>query len=110
MQLRKKKLTVSYDEMPPSMQAEVVQSAGVTHPVDEFELNGKERALKNCLGELADHQRKCIEAFYFAGKSYKDIAQESGEELGKVRSNIQNGRRNLRNCMEKSTRQTNDQK
>ena len=37
MQLRKKNLTVSYDEMAPSAQAEVVHSAGVVHPIDEFE-------------------------------------------------------------------------
>ena len=39
--------------------------------------------------------------FYFEEKSYKEIADESGEELGMVRSNIQNGRRNLRICLEK---------
>ena len=103
MQLRKKNLTVSFDEMPPSMQAGVVQSAGAVHPMDVFEDNGEERALKDCIEKLTRQQKHCIEQFYFENKSYKEIAELTGEELGLVRSNIQNGRRNLRICMEKNS-------
>lgn len=101
MQLRKKNLTDSYDDMTPAAQAAVVQSAGVVHPIDEFEPDEQEEALKECLEKLSAVQLKCVKAFYYEGKSYKSIAAESGEELGRVRSNIQNGRRNLRVCMEK---------
>lgn len=103
MQLRKKNLTVSFDDMPPSVQAEVVQSAGAVHPVDVFGENGEERALKDCVEQLSPQQKHCVEQFYFENKSYKEIAEMTGEELGLVRSNIQNGRRNLRICMEKKT-------
>ena len=103
MQLRKKNLTDSYDDLSPSDQAAVVQSAGVVHPIDEFEPDGQEQALNECLKKLPPTQLKCVKAFYYDGKSYKKISEESGEELGRVRSNIQNGRRNLRICMEKTT-------
>lgn len=102
MQLRKKNLTLSFDEMPPSAQAEVVQSAGAVHPLDVFEENGEEKALKNCIEKLVLQQKRCIEQFYFENKSYKEIASLTGEPVGTVRSNIQNGRRNLRVCMEKT--------
>ena len=101
MQLRKKNLTDSYDGLTPSAQAAVVQSAGVVHPIDEFEPDGQEEALKECLGQLSAQQLKCVKEFYYEGKSYKQISAESGETVGRVRSNIQNGRRNLRICMEK---------
>ncbi|MCB0520367.1 MAG: sigma-70 family RNA polymerase sigma factor [Lewinellaceae bacterium] len=101
MQLRKKNLTVPYDDLPPSAQAEIVHSAGAVHPMEVFEENGEEQALKECLEKLPPQQKHCVEQFYFQNKSYKAIADLTGEELGLVRSNIQNGRRNLRICVEK---------
>ncbi len=106
MQLRKKKITDSFDDLTPSAQAAVVQSAGVVHPIDEFEADSQDQALHNCLEKLPPQQLECVKEFYYEGKSYKQIAEESGEELGLVRSNIQNGRRNLRICMEKETKNT----
>ena len=38
--------------------------------------------------------------FTFKNKCYKEIAEATGIELNKVRSFIQNGRRNLKICME----------
>ena len=36
------------------------------------------------------------------GKSYQDIAEEKALTIGKVRSYIQNGRRNLKICIERA--------
>ncbi len=102
MQLRKKDRTVSFDDMLPTTQAAVVQSAGVLHPVDAFEEDGEQLALKKCIEGLPPQQKHCVEQFYFEEKSYKEIADLTGDDLGLVRSYIQNGRRNLRICMEKS--------
>lgn len=102
MQLRKKDRTVSFDDMLPAAQAEVVHSAGFLHPVDVFEVDGQQLALKKCIEALPAQQKHCVEQFYFEEKTYKEIADVSGEALGLVRSNIQNGRRNLRICMEKN--------
>jgi RNA polymerase sigma factor (sigma-70 family) len=102
MQLRKKNHTVSFDEMTLATQAEVVHSAGVLHPVDVLEAEPQQTALKNCIEKLPAQQRHCVEQFYYEDKSYKEIADMTGDALGLVRSNIQNGRRNLRICLEKS--------
>ncbi|TNE47900.1 MAG: sigma-70 family RNA polymerase sigma factor [Bacteroidetes bacterium] len=60
------------------------------------------KPLEKCLGELPEQQKESVELFYFKEKSYKEIAQLLAEEVGKVRSYIQNGRRNLRLCLEKA--------
>jgi DNA-directed RNA polymerase specialized sigma24 family protein len=56
--------------------------------------------LQFCLGTLPQDQRKTIELFYLEGKCYNEIAELTGLEWNKVRSYIQNGRRNLKICME----------
>lgn len=104
MELRKKNRTVFMDDLSPGAQKQVVQSEEMMHPFEEDPKNGEEKALKECLENLSPNQRKCVEEFYLKGKSYKEISAESGEALGMVRSRIQNGRRNLRNCMEKKVK------
>lgn len=101
MQLRKKEILVSFDEMPASVQDGIMYSDLNLHPVEALELDGREEVLKKCLERLSAQQKHSVEQFYFEDKSYKEIAEMTGEELGMVRSNIQNGRRNLRICMEK---------
>jgi RNA polymerase sigma-70 factor (ECF subfamily) len=64
----------------------------------EWRLNG----LEKCMETLAAEQKKAIELFYLQDKCYKEISQITGTEWNKVRSLIQNGRRNLKICMEKS--------
>ncbi len=58
--------------------------------------------LEKCLDTLPELQRQSVQWFYYEDKSYKDIADLLVEEVGKVRSYIQNGRRNLRICLEKN--------
>jgi RNA polymerase sigma factor (sigma-70 family) len=67
----------------------------------EVELPQHQAPLAQCMGELPDEQRRSVELFYYEDKSYKEIAELIREEIGKVRSFIQNGRRNLKICMEK---------
>lgn len=71
-------------------------------PVFEYELPQGPSSLERCLAELSEQQRRCVQWFYYEDKSYKEIADLMTEELGKVRSHIQNGKRNLRICMEKT--------
>lgn len=69
----------------------------------DYELPTTSRpALQTCLEQLSQLQRQCVTWFYYEDKSYKDIADLISEEVGKVRSYIQNGRRNLRICLEKN--------
>jgi len=93
--LRKKgkHLTVSYD-------SEFMQSEEAVHPFMEEATNGKLDALTGCLDTLKGEQKICVQLFYFEGKSYKEIAASKNMEMKKVRSYIQNGRRNLKICIE----------
>jgi RNA polymerase sigma-70 factor (ECF subfamily) len=91
---QKRQLTVSYDH--PFMQSEPFE-----HPFSEDLSLEREAALEKCLETLNAQQKDCVRLFYFEGKSYAEIAESKSEVLGKIRSNIQNGRRNLRICIEK---------
>lgn len=55
--------------------------------------------LRECLEGLSAFQRQCIMLFYYEGHSYVEIGEKIKEPVGTVRSYIQNGRRNLRNCI-----------
>ena len=57
--------------------------------------------METCLGELNDEQQQCIRLFYLDQKCYKEVSEITGYDLGKVKSYIQNGKRNLRICMER---------
>ncbi len=57
--------------------------------------------LETCIAGLAQEQEQCIRLFYLEQRCYKDIVDITGFELSKVKSYIQNGRRNLKICMEK---------
>ncbi|MBK8051792.1 MAG: sigma-70 family RNA polymerase sigma factor [Saprospiraceae bacterium] len=57
--------------------------------------------IDHCLNQLNDDQKVCIDLFYFQEKSYQDIAQQLNISWSTTRSYIQNGKRNLKICMEK---------
>jgi RNA polymerase sigma-70 factor (ECF subfamily) len=62
--------------------------------------------LSKCLGTLSPEQKATVELFYLQNKCYKEIEMITGLEWNKVRSHIQNGRRNLKICMDKLERST----
>lgn len=76
--------------------------------LDLLEEEGDEeqlRALHHCLDRLPEEQRTSIRAFFLAQKSYAEIADDTGYLLKSVKSYIQNGKRNLKLCIEKTTRE-----
>jgi RNA polymerase sigma-70 factor (ECF subfamily) len=56
--------------------------------------------LHDCIHRLPGQQALCIRMFYFDKQSYADISVHTEMTLDQVRSNIQNGRRNLKKCLE----------
>lgn len=56
--------------------------------------------LEECITTLKAEQQKCIQLFYIDEKSYQDVATVTSFELKKVKSYIQNGKRNLKICLE----------
>jgi RNA polymerase sigma factor (sigma-70 family) len=58
--------------------------------------------LQQALSNLNEEQRTCIELFYYQQKSYQEVASITGYDLNKVKSAIQNGKRNLKLFMEEN--------
>jgi RNA polymerase sigma-70 factor (ECF subfamily) len=71
------------------------------HPLDEDEdSKSLDRALEDCIERLKDVQRICIRQFYFENRCYNEISVNLGLDEKKVKSHLQNGKRNLKICLE----------
>lgn len=68
-------------------------------PLYDEDLFANEEIIAQALSQLSDFQRKCIILFFFENKSYKVIADLTGTTLNDVKSNIQNGKRNLKKIL-----------
>ena len=77
----------------------VMDSDEFEHLIDVEDDREKEEALNYCLDTLSEEQRLCVVHFYFDEFSYADIVEKTGFALSKVKSYIQNGKRNLRICI-----------
>jgi RNA polymerase sigma-70 factor (ECF subfamily) len=71
------------------------------HPDNIAEKEKQLNGMGNCIEQLPAEQKKAIQLFYLEEKCYKEIAELTQTDINKVRSFIQNGRRNLKICMEK---------
>jgi len=65
---------------------------------EEVKLNEMGKAIAS----LNTEQKQCIHLFYLEKRSYDEIAEKTGYSLKKVKSHIQNGKRNLRNYLIKN--------
>lgn len=81
----------------------VMQSAENEHLNTVFQKEENLQKMEQCLQKLSTEQKQSVELFYLQNKCYKEIAVITGKETNKVRSLIQNGRRNLKICMEANT-------
>ena len=79
----------------------LVQSTENVHLNGVLEREENLNQLQFCLGQLLEDQRRVIELFYLEGKCYKEIVEQTNMDWNRVRSYIQNGRRNLKICMDK---------
>ncbi|GJM29727.1 MAG: DNA-directed RNA polymerase sigma-70 factor [Cyclobacteriaceae bacterium] len=64
-------------------------------------LNGEidddyEKIINAALANLSIHQQECLKLFFYENLSYQQISEETGYDLKKVKSYIQNGKRNLK--------------
>jgi len=58
--------------------------------------------LGDALEHLNEEQKTCVRLFYLEEKSYKEIEEVTGYTYEKVKSYIQNGKRNMRIFLEKT--------
>ncbi|GAA4802047.1 sigma-70 family RNA polymerase sigma factor [Olivibacter ginsenosidimutans] len=71
------------------------------HPDDRNEKEQQLTALERCMEQLSRQQQKSVDLFFLQEKCYKEIVELTGYSLKEVKSYIQNGKRNLKICMEK---------
>jgi len=81
-------------------EAGIMESNLILHHEDEGELEDDLQKLENCIEKLQTEQKECVELFYLKKKPYLHIADKTGFDLKKVKSYIQNGKRNLKICMD----------
>lgn len=79
----------------------LMQSDETVHLNGVLEKEEQLKQMEYCLGQLSPQQKTVIELFYLQGKCYNEIAEQTRLEWKEVRSFIQNGRRNLKICMDK---------
>lgn len=96
MQLRKDKRNLQVD-----IEENLYESEQKLNNTEEERWQEKDfEKLEGCLKTLNLEQENCVRLFYLNQKCYKDISEETGLDLNKVKSAIQNGKRNLKICME----------
>ena len=95
MQLRsgKKMETVNLDDF--------MEFTPFVHP-DENNREEALQALERCIDKLPAAQKQSVDLFYLKEQCYKEICSATGFTMNEVKSYIQNGKRNLKICLEKS--------
>jgi RNA polymerase sigma-70 factor (ECF subfamily) len=76
-----------------------MENSRVLHPIDEDEPD-LEKGLADCIERLKGEQKECIRQFYYENRSYNEITVNLGLDEKKVKSHLQNAKRNLKLCLE----------
>ena len=97
MQMRAKRIFVTTEDINEN-QSEMPAEDYEAHVKADMEFT----LLDICMKALVKEQRAVIELFYLRDKCYREISAETGFDLSKVKSCIQNGKRNLKICMDKN--------
>lgn len=100
MEIRKEKSRSEKETIFFIEQENFMESEDKLHPVDEDPEKWTD-ALRDCISRLKEEQKVCIELFYYKEKCYREISGILGLDEKKVKSYLQNGKRNLKICLEK---------
>ncbi|UIR54988.1 sigma-70 family RNA polymerase sigma factor [Sphingobacterium sp. SRCM116780] len=93
LRAQKNKSSVSLDEF--------VKFPSELHQVEyDDEKEQQLTAMEGCMERLPEKQKETIHLFFLQEKCYQEISVYTGYSLPEVKSYIQNGKRNLKNCME----------
>ncbi len=90
---------------PAHVDADVMHLSENIHPDNGMEKEQDLNSMEYCIEQLPEDQKQAIQLFYLKEKCYKEIAETTSIDINRVRSFIQNGRRNLKICMEKQALQ-----
>jgi RNA polymerase sigma-70 factor, ECF subfamily len=76
-----------------------MEYSSVLHPIDE-DKQDMDKALEDCIEKLKKEQKECILQFYYDNRCYAEIAAKMDLDEKKVKSYLQNAKRNLKLCLE----------
>jgi RNA polymerase sigma-70 factor (ECF subfamily) len=76
-----------------------MENSSLMHPIDEDQPD-IEKALADCIERLKGEQKECIRQFYYENRCYNEIALKMDLNEKKVKSHLQNAKRNLKLCLE----------
>ncbi|MCD4770777.1 MAG: sigma-70 family RNA polymerase sigma factor [Bacteroidales bacterium] len=71
------------------------------HPIDK-DSGIDDQVLDDCIKRLKDEQMQCIRMFYYEKRCYREIADKLRMDEKKVKSHLQNAKRNLKICLEEN--------
>ena len=78
------------------------ESYDVEQTIEDVQAKEKSlELLENAIEDLKPEQKRCVKLFYLEEKSYQQISAELNLSLMKVKSAIQNGKRNIKLQLEK---------
>lgn len=99
MELRKQKGKNTFE-----ITEQFMQSGEIQHLEDVMQKEEQLNTMEECIKQLANEQKQCVELFYLQSKCYNEICEQTGLDWNKVRSHIQNARRNLKLCMDSKSK------
>jgi len=76
-----------------------MENNSLQHPIDE-DVQDLDKNLEECIENLKAEQRDCIRKFYYENRCYKEISILMDLDENKVKSHLQNAKRNLKICLE----------
>ena len=94
---RKGRLTADLTENAAGIAPEIQQD----EKLQQLEKEKRLELMGSALQELGNEQKRCVTLFYLEKQSYQEISQNTGYPVLKVKSYIQNGKRNLRIILDK---------
>lgn len=94
MKLRNKNIIISADEL-------IQLKSEEDNKALQIEKEKMLTFIESSITELNTEQKTCITLFYIEKKTYQEIVENTGYNLMQVKSNIQNGKRNMKILVEK---------
>lgn len=78
----------------------IMESDGFWNHDDSDDMETNLVKLERCMEGLKKEQKNCVRLFFLEQKCYKEITEVTGYDFNQVKSHIQNGKRNLKICLE----------
>src|SRR5690606_33519570 len=72
------------------------------HPEEGQEQEENLAKLEKCVERLNQEQQQCVRLLFLQQESHRQIGDATGFDFNQVKSHIQNGKRNLKNCVERN--------